>query len=173
MQLKFITLGLTAAVLITTVNAFVERASNLGVSSYATLDGLGSYIAGPPTDANTAREKRSPSASKKVASAIRRRAMARRGEEADEEEEDEDENEDEEQDSTEEDATEEDVAEDDEYANNEEGNTEDEETGEDVESDDSKLERRTSVINGLPVVGGLLGGDQSTGKDSGDILGAL
>lgn len=38
---------------------------------------------------------------------------------------------------------------------------------------DSKLERRNPIINGLPVVGNVLGGGRSTSEGSGGIIGAL
>lgn len=48
-----------------------------------------------------------------------------------------------------------------------------EESSEDTDSEDSNLERRNSIINGLPVVGNVLGGSHSASKASGGILGAL
>lgn len=47
------------------------------------------------------------------------------------------------------------------------------ESSEGVDSEDSNLERRNSIVNGLPVVGNVLGGSHSASKASGGILGAL
>lgn len=185
MQIKFISLSLTVAVLMTTANAFFQ---SIGDGAFDSVEAsFGAIETGPgsnpapngyhfPSSENTSRKKRGLSIPNNIAVALRRRAMARRGEEADEEEEDEDENEDEdeEQDATEEESVA-DTIENDESANGEEETTEDseQESSEDVESEDSELERRDSVVGGLPVVGSILGGGQSTGKGSGDILGAL
>ncbi|CAO3635904.1 unnamed protein product [Mucor hiemalis] len=188
MQLQFISLGLIAAVLMTAVNADTVgvsgndvRVNNVGTDILSSLNV--DYVA-DDLDVVVA-HKRSLSASKKVASAIRRRAIARRSEEADEEEEDEDENDDEEntdEESTQEESTEEDdeesvaaAAEDDESADNEEETSEDSEweTSEDAEEDNSEWERRDGLTGGLPIVGDLLGGSTSDKGSSGGILGGL
>lgn len=160
MQLNLVSLSLTAAFLLTVVSAYDRRGD--GYIRVETEDPApyqepkvervgDSYIIHPDT-------KRSLPESNRVATAIRRRrALARRGEEADEEEEDEDENEvedeDEEQGSSEEDFTEGesvDATESDKSANNTEGANEEAEleTIESTESQEIGLERRSSVAGG-------------------------
>lgn len=171
MQFKFISIGFTVAFLMTVVSAgSFDRTGNGGIrvitedpapEQEPKVERVGdTYIVHPDT-------KRSLPDSKRIATATRRRrALTRRGEEADEEEEDEDENEneDEEQDSAEADSTEEEsVA--DTVVNNEDIK--------ETESENSEWERRSSVAGGLPIVGDILGGSQSTGEGSGGILGGL
>lgn len=192
MQLQFISLGLIAAVLMTAVNANTVgvTGNNVAATNVGTniLSGLNVAYVADDLGVNVA-HKRSVSVSKKVASAIRRRAIGRRSEEADEEEEDEDENDDEEntdEESTEEESTEEEddeesvaaAAEDDESADNEEDTSEDSEweTSEDAEEDNSEWERRNLLggNGGLPIVADILGGGSTTAKgSSGDLLGSL
>ncbi|CAO3635900.1 unnamed protein product [Mucor hiemalis] len=198
MQIKFISIGLSVAVLTAVANA----ADTVGVTGNTVIvkDVL-TDIAGHLNvdnvlnrpDVRVASSKRGLSIPKTVATALRRRAMARRSEEADEEEEDENENEADEDEADEDEADEdeedenenepdeeeedenenevdenENEADENEYEENE--NEYEDNENESEESEEDTWERRSILSGGLPVVGELLGNKKS-GK--GGVLGAL
>lgn len=180
MQLKFISICLTATVIMKAVSASNNGA--VGDSRAADFhDGTGRdtgdiqsgylFVIG-----NGSPQMSDPFASKKAASAVRRRrAFVRRNEETDEEEEEDNgEDKDEGQASTEKDPVAEEegfvfaAAETDASAENStEGAVE--KTSDDNESEKSTFERRANTLNSVPVVGpllnNLLGGLLGNGKD--------
>lgn len=194
MQLKFITLGLSVAVLMTVVNAgdtVSVKNTRVGVHDVANNPLRNLNINDVLYGANinvASSKKRGLSMSKTVATALRRRAIARRSEEADENDNEADEDEADE-DEVDEDEADEDEWEEDEYEEDEDEEDEDEyeedeneyeadeNEGEYDENEDESAEdegetwERRDLLgsNGLPIVGDLLGGGKKSG--SGGVLG--